>query len=244
MYENASLYSILLIGWLFAVSAQAQPTKIDMKLAFAIYNGANVETVARLIKRGANVKVVINNGWTPLHYSASKSSEAVTFLLLENGADVDAVNNNGDTSFHLAARHNSFILGLFLIFGADINATNAAGETPLSLAAYYRDIDLLTVWSFPIPKHVLNNLDHQFFTANFHRNYEDMVARSIEAGADIKTANIDGETALHFAIRIENEAVIHLLLEAGANVNKISRYGVSPLHLAIEAIEESSANII
>ena len=114
-------------------------------------------------------------------------------------------------------------------------------KTPLSLAAYYHNIDLLTAWSFPIPKHALNNLDHQFFTANFHRNYENMVARSIEAGADIKTANIDGETALHFAIRIENEAVIRLLLEAGANVNKMSHYGAASLHWAIGAL---SPNII
>ena len=35
-----------------------------------------------------------------------------------------------------------------------------------------------------------------------------MVARSIEAGVDINAINFDGETALHFAVRIKNETVV------------------------------------
>ena len=116
----------LLIGWLFVIPAQAQPTDIDMKLAFAIYNDESADTVAHLIGRGANANIVINNGWTPLHYSVSKSSDSsVTLLLLKNGADINAVNSNKDTPLHLAARHNLNDSVIFLLIenGANIKCS-------------------------------------------------------------------------------------------------------------------------
>ena len=131
------------------------------------------------------------------------------------------------------------VVGLLLIFGADINARNTNRETPIYLAAHHRDVDLTTIWSFPIP--VLTGLDVQSFTADFHRNYEDMVTRSIAGGTDVNTTAPNGETALHFAVRIENETVVRLLLEAGADVNKVNSSGTHPLHWAIENL---SANIM
>ena len=73
--KTQACMAFLFIGWLFVIPTQAQPTEptdIDMKLIFAIYNGKDVDTIANLIRGGANVNAATSNGSTPLHYAAAK----------------------------------------------------------------------------------------------------------------------------------------------------------------------------
>src|SRR5689334_2181608 len=50
---------------------------------------------------------------------------------------------------------------------------------------------------------------------------------------DVTTAEPDGTTALHWAVRGEDEESTELLLKAGANPNSANRYGVRPITLAV-----------
>jgi ankyrin repeat protein len=50
--------------------------------------------------------------------------------------------------------------------------------------------------------------------------------------ADVKTAEADGTTALHWAVRADDRETAQLLLRAGADVNAANRFGVTPLMLA------------
>lgn len=54
----------------------------------------------------------------------------------------------------------------------------------------------------------------------------------LEAGADANAAQVDGTTALHWAVYHEDEPAATLLLRAGAKPNAVNRYGVPPLALA------------
>ncbi|HVG54678.1 MAG TPA: ankyrin repeat domain-containing protein [Vicinamibacterales bacterium] len=54
----------------------------------------------------------------------------------------------------------------------------------------------------------------------------------VAARADVNVAEVDGTTALHWAVHFDNLAAADLLIRAGGNVGAPNRYGVTPLWLA------------
>ena len=72
----------------------------------------------------------------------------------------------------------------------------------------------------------------------------------IEDGADVKTAEPDGSTPLHWAAHGGHVDIVRILLGAGAVANTGNRYGVRPLSLAavignapiVEALLDAGAN--
>ena len=50
--------------------------------------------------------------------------------------------------------------------------------------------------------------------------------------ADANAREVDGTTALHWAVRSDDRATVAALLKAGADVSATNRYGVTPLSLA------------
>ncbi len=68
--------------------------------------------------------------------------------------------------------------------------------------------------------------------------------------ADVKTAEADGTTALHWAVQSDDLEMTQLLLRAGADASAANRFGVTPMSLAatngnaavIEALLKAGAN--
>lgn len=58
------------------------------------------------------------------------------------------------------------------------------------------------------------------------------VKAAIAAGTDVKAAQADGTTALHWAAQHNDETLVAALLSAGAFADAVNRYGVTPLALA------------
>src|SRR5688500_79998 len=58
------------------------------------------------------------------------------------------------------------------------------------------------------------------------------VRRLVQSGADVKAAQADGATALHWAAYQGDVSLALLLLEAGADVKAANRNGSTPLWLA------------
>ena len=58
------------------------------------------------------------------------------------------------------------------------------------------------------------------------------VSALLDRGADVKAAEGDGATALHFAAEGDDLPIIDALLDAGADVNAKTRFNVTPLELA------------
>jgi len=54
----------------------------------------------------------------------------------------------------------------------------------------------------------------------------------LQSGADVNGAQVDGTTALHWAVYNDDAEAVSLLLRAKANVNAVNRYDVPPLALA------------
>src|SRR6476659_3234122 len=54
----------------------------------------------------------------------------------------------------------------------------------------------------------------------------------LQTGVDVNAAQVDGTTALHWAVYNDDADIAALLVQAKANVNVVNRYGVPPLALA------------
>lgn len=55
-----------------------------------------------LVEQGADVNRGDNEGWTPLHATASCGFKYIAKYLIEKGADVAAVNNDGELALDIA----------------------------------------------------------------------------------------------------------------------------------------------
>jgi ankyrin repeat protein len=56
--------------------------------------------------------------------------------------------------------------------------------------------------------------------------------RALATRNTVNTAEADGMTALHWAVRADDADAVRLLIRAGANVSAANRYGITPLSLA------------
>src|ERR1700681_4644756 len=54
----------------------------------------------------------------------------------------------------------------------------------------------------------------------------------IQQKADVNATQVDGATALHWAVYKDDLEAVDLLIKAGAKVDTANREGVTPLHLA------------
>lgn len=55
-----------------------------------------------LVSNGAAINRKDNEGWTPLHVTASCDIVSIAQYLIENGADLAAINSDGDLPIDLA----------------------------------------------------------------------------------------------------------------------------------------------
>ncbi len=85
-----------------------------------------------------------SNGWTPLHYAASRDNAQFAAMVLAAGADVNAKAGGGETPLHIAARTGkAFALQALLLNGADISVQNERGQTALDIAVEFKRADFI-----------------------------------------------------------------------------------------------------
>ena len=97
-----------------------------------------------LIRAGANLEAIDNDGSTPLH-SASKANSTLLIAktLIDEGANLEAVDNDGNTPLHIAIENKRSKVAEFLIkAGANIDAIEGDGNTPLHLAIIFKEQDI------------------------------------------------------------------------------------------------------
>jgi uncharacterized protein len=196
----------------------------------------DVQAVRALVKSGADVNVRSGDGSTPLLWAANNGSVEIARLLIANKAAVDAANDYGITPLLQASRiGTSAMVDLLLRSGANPSKAHPEGETPLLAAArsgsvptvrllLARGVDVNAAEKFQ------NTTPLMWAAAEGHIDVVDLL---IEAGADpnrqghitslTERHNADhptgGFTALMFAARAGNEALVRRLLTRGANIN-------------------------
>jgi hypothetical protein len=86
------------------------------------------------------VRVVDNNGRTPLHWISSISDDSVVRILVELGADIDSQDNDGMTALFNASRWPAQIsrLEMLLALCASVRLVTKHGQAPCHLAAAWQ----------------------------------------------------------------------------------------------------------
>jgi ankyrin repeat protein len=190
-----------IVRLLMAHGAKAQAVDaLKVTAVHAATRGGDYETVRIMVDADLRVDDADFAGFTPLMGAAFGGNVPAVELLLSKGANVNAV--SGDGSFQkvkagtialgrwtpllaAATRGSPELMRTLLEAGADVNATDVRGMTPLMLAV-----------------------------ATDRQNV-DVIRALINRKADVNLRSLAGETALDWAMKIGNPAVIRALERAG-----------------------------
>jgi ankyrin repeat protein len=196
----------------------------------------DLKKAKRAIKKGANVNVKDEDGFTPLHKASKEGNDAVVSLLLEKGGDIEAKTKDGWKPLHIACQNgHESIVSLLMEKGADIEAKdNLGGRTPLhfaSLNGHESIASLLLKNGAKVnAKDSLGGMTPLYLASR--RGDKAVLSLLLEKGANVNAKDSNGETPLHSASRGGHDDVVSLLLEKGANVNAKDKHGETPLHWA------------
>jgi len=186
--------------------------------------------VKELIENVTNVNAQNNDGWTPLHIATEKGHTAVVQLLIDNGADVNIQYKYGSSPLHVAAEKGNIEVVKFLIeHGADINAKNKhTSVTPLHEAAWNGHeavAQLLIAKGADVNAKTKNGATPLHWAAV--RGHEAVVSTLFNNGAQ----NQHGSTALHEAVKNNDENKIKILIKKNAKIiNAKDKNGKTALH--------------
>ncbi|CEG47005.1 transient receptor potential ca2 channel (trp-cc) family protein [Plasmopara halstedii] len=193
----------------YAVAQELEEWGGDVALTpFHSAAGQNdVTTVRKFLRKKTDVNCLGELGYvglnrrTPLHWAAVSGALEVVDILLEAGADPNFQDARGRTPLHWAARLNrTNILRSLLKAGADVKIVDVDYMTPLICAA--------------------SGLDAT----------REVFSILTSAGADINAQlPTSGDTALHIAVREENEQSALAILANGGNLMKMNIEGLRPL---------------
>lgn len=86
----------------------------------------------------------------------------------------------------------------------------------------------------------MQNQSHQFKSINDG----DMIETFVNSGADLNAQNLDGETALHLAVRCGLYNICEQLIAHGAELNSFDNYGRNVLHTACGSNQQQIVRLV
>ena len=163
---------------------------------------------------------------------------------LENGEDLDIEEDiSGGTLLHKAASSNSFLVVKRLIqLGVDANPKDGRNRTPLDLAVTFGRDNTAEFLRNNGGKHETINVSEAVLSVAGRGDVK-ALKHYVEAGADVNTQDVDGETPLHYLaraklllnVRVRDQDIletIEFLISKNADLNIKDKEGKTPLDRA------------
>jgi cytohesin len=243
--KNSALFpAVLTLTTLFLSSGLSAASLVG-----AVREG-DLQTTRQLLASGMDVDAAEPDGTTPLLWAVYNASAELVDLLLNAGANPDTPNTLDISPLLQASRNgDARMIQALLNHGAQPASASLATEPPLLAAARSGNTEavrlLLAAGADP---NALEPLDQQtalmWAVAAGHLDIAGML---LEAGADpdrqarinelTERKNADfptgGFTALHWAGRNGDDAMIRLLAEHGADLNSRNGDDATPMMLSI-----------
>jgi len=198
------------------------------------YGPDGAEKLRRLVREGADVNALSEDGEAPIHVAARRRRLDATEILLELGAGIDARTSGGKTAYAHAARRGFTEICVFLAESGADTALNTADR----LAVAVSDGDLAKAAEIlledPGAARTGNPEEDRLFPDIAGRANREAVKFLIDAGADLNSRGLDDGTPLHQAAWFGEPANAGLLIDAGAPLDVFDKcHNSSPLHWAV-----------
>lgn len=251
--QRVKFTTVKTLGW-WAVSVLAASAWQAAGAASPVADAASVgdlDQVHALIGGGHDVNTPQADGSTALLWAAYESHPEMVAALIEAGADPNSANEFGVTPLLQASRiGDAAVIGALLEAGADIEATSPNGETALMAAARTGRVDAvaLLLEHGSDPNAVESFWEQTALMWAAVEGHGDVIDVLLAAGADpdrqARVSELDqrstrtdfpsgGFTALMFAARNGDEAVVRRLLDGGADINLGNADGATALMIAV-----------
>ncbi|KAK3711759.1 hypothetical protein RRG08_036965 [Elysia crispata] len=176
------------------------------------------ELLDTLVKHGANVNFASTGGVTVLMQAIRKCTTSFLELIIKSGADVNAQDDKGNTAlFYVLESFTEYReekLSLLLQHGANVNHVNLSLKTPLMKATKH----------YHIEGNVINIL--------------------LASKPEMNTQDMNGNTALHFAVLCSDEEKMKLLLRNGADAKLVNVEHRNPLMEAFKTLKSRLVKVL
>jgi len=192
------------------------------------------QIAAELIRAGASLDLVDQNGDTALHYAADFKQPRMMKLLLDAGANPNIQDKWKQTPLIMCASdHDWDGFSLLMDKKADFNLATPHGGTALHYAAGHGDLAMvkaLVASGADVNRPGEKNGATPLMVACRDWAHSYIVGPLLAGGADVNARDKDGRTALHHAVDpLLNIPLVELLLEKGANAALADNNGVTPI---------------
>ncbi|MDR0320299.1 MAG: ankyrin repeat domain-containing protein [Treponema sp.] len=195
------------------------------------------EVATMLLQKGADPNIRDEHGDTPLHIAIILNRPVdVIQTLLAGGSDPYIRNIEGKTPLYIAVQENRIqIVPLLLTYSSEIFAADNTGTTPFDIAARSNT----NTFNLLITPETVNQRDSagntMLHAAVKNSANPQQIARILDQRAIVDARNMEGDTALHIAVRMNQRESGEFLISRGANIFSVNSAGLSPLYLALSS---------
>uniref|UniRef100_A0A8C5C669 Ankyrin repeat domain 52a n=1 Tax=Gadus morhua TaxID=8049 RepID=A0A8C5C669_GADMO len=187
--------------------------------------------VGLLLRRGAEANARDKFWQTPLHVAAANRASRCAETLLSQLVNLNMADRTGRSALHHAAQSGfQEMVKLLLNKGANLSVIDKKERQPIHCAAYLGHVEIVKLLvSRSADKSCKDKQGYTPLHAAAASGHLEIVKYLLRLGTE---PNSFGNTALHVACYMGQEAVATELVNHGANVNQPNRSGFTPLHLA------------
>jgi cytohesin len=197
-----------------------------------------------LIKAGADINAVDNNGKSVLDYAAEQEDQILFRFLESRGADVDRLNSDGETPLMTAIREGNTIEIKSLI---ERHADPFAGKESIPFVAAIR------LKNSELVSELLKNVKdinapalggYTPLTLAVSEQNNIATQQILAKKANVNQSDANGATALGIALVNKNSDLTETLIKAGADVNQVQGGQFTPLFIAATNNDIESMKIL